>query len=92
MTIKELLSILEYIPYGILTYDNSDYQFLIRTQSIEIIFRYDDIIMCSLTVDKDRDMSSFVYAHKNMQSAYDKCIQAMHNTKAYLEILGFKSL
>ena len=90
MTIKELHSLLKTIPYGILTYDNSDYEFLIRTRGIEILFEYNNITMCSLTVDKDRDMHSFVYAHKHMQSAYDKCIQAMHNTRTYLEIVGFK--
>ena len=75
MSVKELLSILDTIPYGILTYDNTDYQFLFRAQYIEILFKYDNITMCSLTVYKDRDMNSFTYTHSNdMQLAYDKCI------------------
>lgn len=92
MTVSELLNILETIPYDILTYDNTDYIFRLKTYGVEVGFEYDNTIMCSLIVYKDRDMSSFVYAHKSMQSAYDKCIQAMHNTKTYLEILGFKTL
>ena len=62
MTVKELLSILESIPYGILTYANSDYEFHGMSHGIEIRFEY------------------------------DKCVQAMKNTKAYLEILGFKTI
>ena len=50
MTVKELLSILESIPYEILTYDNSDYEFHGMLHGIEIRFEYDNYIRCYLIV------------------------------------------
>ena len=69
MTVKELLSILESIPYEILTYDNSDYEFHGMLHGIEIRNTFN-----------------------NTLHQHDKCVQAMHNTKTYLEILGFKTI
>ena len=92
MTVKELHRILESIPYGILTYDNSDYEFVIKAHCIEIRFKDDNIHICSLTADKDRDISIFTYIFIFESSPHYNCIQAMHNTKTYLEILGFKTI
>ena len=92
MTVKELHSILDSIPYGILTYDNSDYEFDIKAHCIKIIFKDDNIDICILTVDIDRNMSIFTFVFIFESSPHYKCIQAMHNTKTYLEILGFKTI
>lgn len=90
MSIKELLNILYAIPYEILTYNNSNYEFIIKAHCIEIRFKDDNIHICSLTADMDRDMSIFTYVFIFESSPHYNCIQAMKNTKTYLEILGFK--
>lgn len=89
MTVNELLSILESIPYGILTYDNSDYEFHGMLHGIEIRFEYDNFIKCYLTVYTSGYMRDVTIPYSN---EYDKCVQAMKNTKTYLEILGFKTI
>lgn len=89
MTVKELLSILESIPYGILTYDNSDCEFHRISHGIEIRFEYDNSIKCYLIVYISGYMRDVVIPYNN---EYDKCVQAMKNTKTYLEILGFKTI
>lgn len=89
MTIKELLSILESIPYGILTHDNSDYEFHGISHGIEIRFEYDNFIKCYLVVYTSGYMRDVTIPYWN---DYDKCVQAMKNTKTYLEILGFKTI
>jgi hypothetical protein len=89
MTVKELHSILDSIPYGILTYDNSDYEFYERTHGIEIRFEYDNFIKCYLIVYISGYIRDVTIPYWN---DYDKCIQAMKNTKTYLEILGFKTI
>lgn len=90
MSVKELYNILKSIPYEILTYGNSDYEFDIKTHCIKIIFKGDSIDICSITVDTDRDMSIFTNVFIFESSPLYKCVQAMKNTKTYLEILGFK--
>lgn len=89
MTVKELLSILESIPYGILTYDNSDYEFHEGLHGIEIRFEYDNYVRCYLLVYISGYMRDVTIPYNN---AFERCVQAMHNTKAYLEILGFKTI
>ena len=91
MTVKELHSILDSIPYGILTYDNSDYEFYDRGMShgIEIRFEYDNFIKCYLIVYTSGYMRDVTIPYSNES---DKCVQAMKNTKTYLEILGFKTI
>jgi hypothetical protein len=91
MTINELHSILDSIPYGILTHDNSDYEFYDREMShgIEIRFEYDNFIKCYLIVYTSGYMRDVTIPYWN---DYDKCVQAMKNTKTYLEILGFKTI
>lgn len=106
MTVKELLSILESIPYGILTYDNSDYEFLeVKSSSkcilpkIDIHFKYDKLLYCYLDVAPDYTIyegyavfCDFDYDRVKKSVPYKNCVQAMHNTKTYLEILGFKTI
>lgn len=89
MTINKLCSILDSIPYEILTYDNSDYEFHGMTHGIEIRFEYDNFIKCYLIVYISGYMRDVVIPYNN---EYDKCVQAMKNTKTYLEILGFKTI
>ena len=89
MTVKELLNILESIPYGILTYDNSDYEFHGMLHGIEIRFGYDNFIICYLTVYTSGYMRDVIIPYSN---EYNNCVQAMKNTKTYLEILGFKTI
>ena len=89
MTVKELLSLLESIPYEILTYDNSDYEFHEMSHGIEIRFEYDNLVMCYLIVYISGYMRDVTIPYNN---EYDKCVQAMHNTKSYLKILGFKTI
>lgn len=89
MTVKELRSILDSIPYGILTYDSSDYEFHKMTHGIEIRFEYDNFVKCYLLVYISGYMRDVTIPYSN---EYDKCVQAMKNTKAYLEILGFKNI
>ena len=92
MTVKELHSILESIPYEILTYDNSDYEFHGMLHGIEIRFEYDNYIRCYLIVYTSGHMRSIANTFNNTLHQHDKCVQAMHNTKIYLEILGFKTI
>ena len=93
MTVKELFSILESIPYGILTYDNSDYEFHEMLHGIEIRFKYGNYIRCYLTVYTSGYMREVTNPfHNDFLATFEKCIQAKNNTKAYLEILGFKAV
>ena len=89
MTVKELLSLLESIPYGILIYNNSNYEFHRMLHGIEIRFEYDNYVRCYLIIYTSGYMRDITNPYNN---EYDKCVQAMHNTKTYLEILGFKTI
>lgn len=89
MTVKELLSILDSIPYEILTYDNSDYEFHGMSHGIEIRFEYDNYVRCYLLVYISGYMRDVTIPYNN---EFERCVQAMHNTKTYLEILGFKAV
>lgn len=103
MTVKELLGILDSIPYEILTYDNSDYEFVEKTNykpaRIEIHFKRDNKLYCYLVVVSDNTIyegyaafCDFDFDKVKKSISYKNCVQAMHNTKTYLEILGFKPL
>ena len=103
MTVKELRSILEYIPHEILTYNNTDYEFLkvnVNTlPKIDIHFKYDKLLYCYLDIATDYTIyegyavfCDFDYDRVKKSVPYKNCVQAMHNTKTYLEILGFKTI
>ena len=72
MTVKELRSILDSIPYSILTYDNSDYEFYGILHGIEIRFEYDNFIKCYLIVYISGYMRDVTIPYNN---EYDKCVQ-----------------
>lgn len=92
MTIKELRSILDSIPYEILTYANSDYEFYGILHGIEIGFKYDNYVRCYLTVYTNGYMREIINPfHNDFLTTFEKCIQAMKNTRTYLEILGFRN-
>lgn len=93
MTIKELRSILEFMLHGILTYDNSDYEFHEMLHGIEIRFKYGNYVRCYLTVYTSGYMREVINPfHNDFLATFEKCIQALNNTKTYLEILGFKTI
>lgn len=103
MTIKELLNILESIPHEILTYNNTNYEFIevnVNTlPKIDIHFKYDKLLYCYLDIATDYTIyegyaafCDFDYDRVKKSVAYKNCVQAMHNTKTYLEILGFKTI
>ena len=91
MSVKELFSLLQTIPYGILTYDNTDYEFKIDVPTITIRFKYDNAIYCYITVFPNYT-SFYGYSTFLKSVAHDNCVKAMKNTMAYLEILGFKNV
>lgn len=96
MTVKELHSILDTIPYGILTYDNSDYEFqAVRLHSlsrIDINFLHDNFVVCFIKVLGNHTIHTCYYEDDTEKPEYKNCFTAMHNTKTYLEILGFKTV
>ena len=103
MTVKELRSILGSIPYDILTCNNTDYEFIevnVNTlPKIDIHFKYDKLLYCYLDIAPDYTIyegyaafCDFDYDRVKKSVPYKNCVQAMHNTKTYLEILGFKTI
>lgn len=93
MTVKELHSILDSIPQEILTYNNSDYEFHEMLHGIEIRFKYGNYVRCYLTVYTSDYMREVINPfHNDFLATFEKCIQALNNTKTYLEILGFKTI
>ena len=92
MSTQDLLNMLKTIPYGILTYGNTDYEFQVieRLNRIDINFILGIKIIGYIKVLGNYTMRLIWYEDLKKKPEYVDYFTAANNTMTYLEILGFK--